>query len=180
MGKWRDAFLKSLDPKFQNPKAFEFGSPATDKELAALFSAFGAPVPDDLADLLREFNGIKQPGIGFDMADPGEEDDPELQAEKEPYYFSTAEMPSAGEYYREWDCDTTLAMEWFKNVMFVCQENGFASMWAVVAKPFETFKPGDVVSFDHDRLMFAETASDLFVVNYPTLLQLVEARFKDE
>jgi hypothetical protein len=50
-------------------------------------------------------------------------------------------------------------------------------MWAVVVKPFA--KHGDVVSFDHDRLMFAETATDLFTVNYENLLQLVEARFKD-
>jgi hypothetical protein len=170
--------LKSLDPKFEDPKTFEFGPPATDKELAALSSAFGAPVPKDLADLLREFNGVSRPETGFETPDTGEEDDPELQAGKEPYYFSTHEIPSAGEFYRNWDCDTTLAMEWSKNVMFVCQENGSASMWAVVAKPFATFKHGDVVSFDHDRLMFAKSATDLFVANYPTLLQLVEARFK--
>jgi hypothetical protein len=175
MGKWKDAFLRSLDPEHENPKSFEFGPPATAAQLEALSSAYGASLPKDLADLLLEFNGIKSeipPELRLT-------EDDEDENEKEPYYFNTEEMPSAGEYYRNWDCDTALAMEWFKNVIFVCQENGYASMWGVVAKPFASFKHGDVVSFDHDRLMFAETATDLFTINYPTLVQLVEAQFKN-
>jgi hypothetical protein len=163
MGKWKDAFLKSLDPEFDPPDSFEFGPPATNAELAALSTALAVELPKDLAELLREFNGITRIREG----------------EKEPYYFDSRAIPVAGEYYRNWDCDTALAMEWFKNVAFVCQENGYASMWAVVVKPFATFKYGAVVSFDHDRIAFAETAEDLFTVNYANLLQLVKAQFKD-
>ena len=165
MGKWKDAFLKSLDPEFDNPDSFEFGAPATDAELAALSAALAAKLPKDLCELLREFNGVARPSL--------------IEGEKEPYFFDSREIPVAGEYYRNWDCDTALAMEWFKNVAFVCQENGYAAMWGVVVKPFAAFKYGDVVSFDHDRLMFAETAADLFTVNYPSLLRLVEAQTKD-
>jgi hypothetical protein len=163
MGKWKDAFLKSLDPEFDSLDSFGFGAPATDAELAALSAALGAELPKDLAELLREFNGITRIHETWN----------------DPYFFDSRAIPGAGEYYRNWDCDTALAMAWFKNVAFVCQENGFASMWAVVVKPFATFKYGDIVSFDHDRLMFAETPADLFTVNYPSLLPLVEARFKD-
>jgi hypothetical protein len=88
-------------------------------------------------------------------------------------------MPQAAEYYRSWDCDTTLAMQLFSNVLLVCQENGLSEMWGVVVKPFATYKYGDVVAFDHDRLMFTEKETDLFTVNYKNLLELVEARTKD-
>jgi hypothetical protein len=164
MGKWKDAFLKSLDPEFDSPDSFEFGAPATDAELAELSAAFGAKLPKDLAGLLREFNGVTR---SFD-------------GQKEPYYFNSREIPVAGEYYRQWDCDTTRAMEWFKDVAFVCQENGYASMWAVVIRSLAPFQYGDVVSFDHDRIAFAETPEDLFTVNYPKLLKLVEAQFKED
>ena len=163
MGRWKDAFLKSLDPEFETPDSFEFGPPATEAELAVLSAAVSARLPEDLTELLREFNGIKMV----------------LGPQKEPYFFDTREMPEAGEYYRQWDCDTTLVMEWFKNVVFVCQENGYAEMWAVVIKPFASYKYGDIVSFDHDRIAFAETAEDLFTVNYQSLEQLVEARYRD-
>jgi hypothetical protein len=161
MGKWKDAFLKSLDSKFETPESFLFGPPATVTELAALSSAISAEIPNDLSDLLREFNGVKKVG------------------EREPYYFDTQTMPIAGEYYRDWDCETEFTLDLFKNVLWVCQDNGYASMWAVVVKPFTTYQFGDVVSFDHDRIMFAKSGTDLFTVNYENLEQLVEAKFKD-
>ena len=46
-------------------------------------------------------------------------------------------------------------------------------------KPFATYQYGEVVSFDHDRLLFTETDTDLFTVNYRNLRELVEARTKD-
>ena len=166
MGKWKDAFLKSLDPEFDTPDSFEFGAPATDAELAALSAALAAKLPEDLSELLREFNGVTRSGEGAGLF--GEE-----------YFFDSGKMPVAGEYYRNWDCDTTRAMGWFKNVAFVCQENGYAAMWGVAVKPFASFKCGDVVSFDHDRIAFAEKPEDLFIVNYRNLLKLVKARDKD-
>jgi hypothetical protein len=45
-------------------------------------------------------------------------------------------------------------------------------------KPFANYQYGDVVSFDHDRLMFIES-EDLFTVNYQSLFQLVGARSKN-
>ena len=165
MGKWKDAFLKSLDPESETAEMFEFGPPATDAELAALSSAVAAKLPKDLSELLREFNGIKR--VSGD----------EYFGDK--YFFDTRMMPDAGDYYRNWDCDTTLAMELFKKVILICQENGYSAMWGVVVKPFATYKYGDVVSFDHDRLMFLETDADLFTVNYQNLLNLVEAQFKN-
>jgi hypothetical protein len=125
--------------------------------------AVAAKIPRDLRALLQEFNGVTRDGpLG-----------------REDYFFSTEKMPEAAEYYRSWDCDTTLAMRLFSNVLLVCQENGMAAMWGVVVKPFATYKYGAVVSFDHDRLPFTEKETDLFTVNYKNLLELVEAGTKD-
>ena len=161
MGKWKDAFLKGLDPSFETPESFLFGPPATLADLAALSSAISGELPEDLSDLLREFNGVKKVG------------------EREPYFFDTQKMSNAGEYYRDWDCEKEFTLDLFKNVLWVCQENGYASMWAVVVKPFATYQFGDIVSFDHERLMFAESETDLFTVNYENLKQLLEAQSKD-
>ncbi len=163
MGKWKKAFLKSIDPELDGPSSFEFGPPATEKQLAALERAVSAKIPSDLRELLQEFNGVTRDGP------TGRED----------YFFSAEKMPQAAEYYRNWDCDTTLAMRLFGNVLLVCQENGLSEMWGVVVKPFATYKYGEVVSFDHDRLLFTEKETDLFTVNYRNLLELVEARTKD-
>ena len=83
MGKWKDAFLKSLDPDFnQTEDSYIFGPPATDAELAALATAAGTEVPGDLRELFSEFNGV------------GEKwDDTSV-----PYFFDTAEAATAADY----------------------------------------------------------------------------------
>jgi hypothetical protein len=162
MGRWKDAFLNSLDPEFENPSSLEFGAPATEEQLAALERKISGKIPPELRELLQEFNGVTQLGpMG-----------------KEEYFFSTETMPEAAEYYRNWDCDTTLAMQLFSKILLVCQHNGLAAMWGVVVKPFAHYQYGDVVSFDHDRLMFIES-EDLFTVNYQSLFHLVGARSKN-
>ena len=163
MGKWKRAFLKSLDPEFDDPSSFESGPPATEQQLAVLERSVSAKIPPDLRELLQEFNGVTRDGP------TGRED----------YFFSTETMLQAAEYYRNWDCDTTLAMQLFANVLLVCQENGMSEMWGVVVRPFARYRYGEVVSFDHDRLMFMETETDLFVGNYNNLLELVQATTKD-
>lgn len=163
MGKWKQAFLKSIDPEIQKPDSFKFGPPATEEQMATLESKIDATIPEDLRELLQEFNGVVTTGV------LGEED----------YYFSTEKMPEAADYYREWDADTGLVMQLFARVLLVCQENGYSAMWGVVVKPFAHYKYGDVVSFDHDRIMFTESETDLFTFNYQSLQELVEARFKD-
>ena len=97
MGKWKDSFLRSLDPEYERPESFEFGPPATDADLAALSSAVAAELPKDLVELLREFNGIQRICDGW----------------REPYNFNTQTMLTAGEYYRDWDCDTKFVMTSF-------------------------------------------------------------------
>jgi hypothetical protein len=163
MGKWKKAFLKSIDSEFESAASFEYGPPATEAQLAGLERTISAKIPGDLRELLQEFNGVTREGL----------------TGREEFYFSTKSMPEAAEYYRNWDCDTKLAMRQFSNVLLVCQENGMSEMWGVVVKPFATYKYGDVVSFDHDRLMFNQTETDLFAVNYENLLEMVEATTKD-
>ena len=159
MAKWKSAFLKSLIPEYDTEDSFKFGQPASEEELSTLESAISAKLPDDLRDLLLEFNGIKE-------------------LDGEAYFFDTTEMPTAAEYYREWDWPTDLLLECSQNILYVCQENGFSNMWGVVVKPFGSFEYGQVVAFNHDMIMEAESADELFVSPYKTLLELVEAQYK--
>jgi hypothetical protein len=62
MGKWKKAFLKSIDFEFETPSSFTFGPPATEQQLAALERAVSAKVPGDLRELLQEFNGVTPEG----------------------------------------------------------------------------------------------------------------------
>lgn len=168
MTKWKQAFLKSLDPEFgQNEDSYVFGSPASAAEIAAVESACGATVPSELRELLSEFNGIKEKE---DWSD-------ELVA----YYFHTEEMVTAVDYYRDWDAPTDLLLEWSKHVLYVCQQNGYSEMWGVVIRPFGPFSVGQIVAFDHDRIMEAEDPESpeaLFAVPYDSLLELVQASSK--
>ncbi|NNJ25490.1 SMI1/KNR4 family protein [Alienimonas chondri] len=158
MAKWKSAFLNSLVPEYDAEESFTFGAPATEAEFSTLEAAISAPVPDELRELLREFNGIRD--------------------EDGPYYFATTQMPTAADYYREWDWPTDLLMERSADILYVCQENGYANMWGVVVRPFGPFQPGQIVAFDHDLIMDAETPEELFASPYESLLELVEAQYK--
>lgn len=167
MGKWKDAFLESLDPDLeQTEDSFIFGSPATDAELAVLSTAAGTEIPSDFRELLSEFNGVQ---VKWDDTSV-------------PYFFDTKEAATAADFYEDWDSSTTpLLLEWSRNIMYVCQENGYSNMWGIVVKPFGTFSAGQIVAFDHENMDFAEDADapeELFETPYDSLLELVEARFK--
>ncbi|PHS03241.1 MAG: hypothetical protein COA78_18710 [Blastopirellula sp.] len=159
MAKWKAAFLKSLDPEYDTEESFTFGPPATEAELSALETAISEKLPEDLRELLLEFNGIKD-------------------SDGETYFFDTTEMPTAAEYYREWDWPTDMLLECSSNILYVCQENGFSEMWGVAVKPFGSFQYGQVVAFNHDEIAYAEEPDELFVVPYQSLIKLVEADFK--
>lgn len=157
MGKWREAFSKSLgrDSDYDVDTEFEFGPPATPEQLAALEAAMSAKIPPELRELLCEFNGVE-----ICRGD-----------ERETWYFSADKMPEASSYYNTWgDQETT---DQCRKVLFVCQENGLASMWGVVAKPFADFKVGRIVAFDHDRVCAGGNGP--FVRSFRSLQALVEA-----
>ena len=157
--KYKQAFRASLNPDRESEDTFEFGPPADEKALSDLETSIGAPVPGELRELLAEFNGI-------------------WDSDGDAYYFALEEMPRAAEYYREWDWPTDLLMDCSKNILYICQENGLATMWGIVVKPFGPFEYGQIVAFDHDLIMDAEEADELFNVPYSSLLDLVAAEYK--
>lgn len=161
---WKAAFLKSLeaDSDIVDESDFEFGLPATADEIALLESQISARIPDEVLSLLSEFNGIARISDGC----------------REPYFFSTQEMPQAVEVYRDWDQPTDLLMKCSQDILYVCQENGFSRMWGVAIRPFGPFVYGQVVAFDHDMIRNAETPEELFASPYERLLDLVEADWK--
>ena len=164
MAPWKAAFLKSLeeDSDLVDESDFEFGPPATANDLAALESQISAKLPADVQSLLSEFNGITRTTGGC----------------REPYYFSTQEMPQAVEVYRHWDQPTDLLMQCSRDILYICQENGFSRMWGIAIRPFGPFVYGQVVAFDHDMIRNAELPEELFGSPYQRLIDLVEADWK--
>src|SRR5688500_13593545 len=61
MGKWKDAFQHGRPSSWDREygREYEFGPPATDQQLAALEQQLGSPLPADLREMLREFNGVQ-------------------------------------------------------------------------------------------------------------------------
>lgn len=163
MSYWKSSFLKSLEPDFEEETDFEFASPATIYDFANLERHIAAKIPEDIRSLLSEFNGIKRIS-GND---------------REPYFFSTQEMPAAAEIYRKWDQPTKLLMDCSRDILFVCQVNGFSEMWGVAVRPFGSFEYGQIVAFDHDMIGNAEQPDELFASPYFRLIDLVEANWKE-
>lgn len=159
---WKDAFCRSIDPDLVPLSAFEFGPPATEKELAALESAMDARIPEDLRALLCEFNGVTYRQNDY----------------YEPYFLSTSEIPNATEMYREWGVKTKVLIECSQNMMYLCQENGFSEMWGMVIRPFSQFEYGQIIAFDHDYLDEDVTVEELFSSPYSSLVELVETTWK--
>ncbi len=159
---WKNGFLKSLEPDLEDESHFEFAPPATVYEFAELERLISATIPEDLRSLLSEFNGIVRISGGY----------------REPYFFSTHEMPTAAEVYRNWDQPTELLMDCSRNILYICQLNGFSRMWGYVIRPFGPFDYGQIVAFDHDMIRIAEHPAQLFATPYARLIDLVEKDWK--
>lgn len=162
MSIWKTAFLAGLDPDDESEGAFEFGPPATADDLAKLQQFISAKIPEDVCGLLLEFNGVKR------VTTYG----------PEPYYFSTHEMPTAVDMYRSWDVPTDLLIDCSRDILYLCQENGFSQMWGVTIRPFGPFIYGQIVAFDHDRIDGARRPEELFLSPYPRLADLLADSWK--
>lgn len=159
MGKWKEAFEKSYEPRFGRGEGdFVFNPPATNKEIKKLETELGASLPPDVRDMLLEFNGVAHKDCGKLF----------------PYIFGTSDMLTAVEkVYLDWDWPTDLLLKWSKNMVYICQANGYSKMWGVVVKPFGRFKPGKVIGFDHDEIAFAKKPRELFSVTHKKLADLL-------
>ena len=142
MGKWRTLFESNLPPLEQREygEQYEFGPPATEEQLAAAESALGVPLPQDVRELLAEFNGVRYTTRAS------------RQHGHEPYILYldiehlTVEVPR---YFRT--CGNVLPPEEnLRKVVFVCQSNGFGDLWGACVADVAGNRTGEVVRLDHE------------------------------
>ena len=161
MGKWKDAFNENL-PALKDREygeRFAFGRPATLKQLAACEARLGAALPDDLRELLREFNGVR---YTTDV-------DRKQGYEASPLYLDTDQI--AGVFDLLVDTGNDLPpLDDLKRVAFFWQSNGYGEVYGVCLAPVAGLRTGTVVKLDHenDRLERA----------YPNLLAFVRKHRK--
>ncbi|MBL8812658.1 MAG: SMI1/KNR4 family protein [Planctomycetaceae bacterium] len=154
MGKWREIFCSSEN--CENEDECVFNPPATEQEIKRFESDIGASLPADLREMLLEFNGIDKPEHG----------------RQAPFILGLKNM-KLPEFYTDWDVPTDNLLEWSKNIVYVRQFNSFTYLWGIVVKPFDDFKVGDVVEFDHDDIDDDIEASDFFTRNLKSLKEVI-------
>jgi hypothetical protein len=161
VGKWRTLFESNLPP-FEHREYGEqyvIGSPASEEQLAAAESALG-PLPQDVRDLLAEFNGVwyttrasRRNGRAPDI----------LYLDIE---HMTVEVPR---YFRT--CGNVLPSEEdLRKVVFVCQSNGYGDLWGVCMADVAGNQAGEVVRLDHE-------VGEL-EASYPSLAEFVRTGLK--
>ena len=140
MGKWRNLFEATLLPPGEREfgEYYVFNPPATHEQLASVEEGLGFPLPDEVREMLQEFNGVRQ---GTSFSEPGS------------HYFSTAEMLGfVRDYVEQWE-DETLD-ELARHVVFICHENGLADLYGVVVRDCAGFRTGEVIRVDHEDVAF--------------------------
>lgn len=140
MAKWRQLFEGNLPPlaERQYPTEYEFGPPATADELAAAERALGVSLPQDVREMLSEFNGVwertRYPhGESRDIAFL----DLQNMTVDVPEYCSDSGNPMPDE------AD-------LRQVVWVAQSNGFGDLWGVCAAAVAGHPAGAVVRMDHE------------------------------
>ena len=114
-----------------------FGKPVTDDEISKVEDALGLRLPNELCELLREFNGIetKQKYWG---------------PNPRPLYLSTQNMlVDIPEYIQE-SGNPMPPNDQLASVIFFAHQNGYAELYAVCVKSFKGFQLGQVLCLDHE------------------------------
>ena len=152
---WKEAAnasLEAIDGEFQ------FALPATDQEISELEASLDAKIPDALRSLWAEFNGAT--------------------------YYDQQFIPARDassvwkDVYESWHVENAEAKTWFANIAFFYVENGVATMAGLVVKPFGKFIYGQLVVFDHDGFMYAESPENCYAAPEESLLEYVKSESK--
>lgn len=141
MTKWRELFESKLPAisKRRYGEQYAFGPPATAKQIADAEQKLGVQFPDDIRDILSEFNGI---WLSTD-AMRKQSCEPEiclLDLEN-----ITIHIPD----YLGDGCESCSVDE-LQSVIFFWQENGFGCLWGVCTQDVAGHRAGTVVCLDHE------------------------------
>jgi hypothetical protein len=142
VGKWREAFEQGRPSAedLEYGREYTFGPPATEEQLAAAEEALGVPLPPEVREILREFNGIrKTTQVGRSLG-----------YKPDPVYLDTSALSvQVPEYFG--DCDNPLPSPAdLRKIVFVAQSNGFGDLWGVCTADVAGHAAGAVVHLDHE------------------------------
>jgi uncharacterized protein (TIGR02996 family) len=121
---------------------YRFGAPASADQLAKAEAALGRRLPNDLRELLAEFNGVWYTTTAHRQ----------LGWSPEIVYLDLHHMVEAQAYYDEH----------FPNVLCFREENGGVYVWAVCLQDTADFRAGNVVGIDHEVGKLEGCAPTLF------------------
>jgi hypothetical protein len=142
MGMWRTWFETSLPPfeEREYGEIYEFGPPATADQIADAERAMGVRFPDDLRDLLTEFNGIWYTSEGGRK----------YGYERSQLYLDTEEMSVRAPRLLRESSDQLPPQEDLSKIAIVCQINGYGEFYALCLDDVAGHRRGEVVRLDHE------------------------------
>jgi hypothetical protein len=130
---WRVLLEVNMPPfeERESGELYQFGAPANVDQLAEAEAALGRRLPNDLRELLLEFNGVWYTSAV----------DREMGHAPEILYLDLHHM--TGMYARGYQ-------EHIPNVLCFRMVNGFGYVWAVCLKDTADFRAGNVVGIGHE------------------------------
>ncbi|QEL14923.1 SMI1/KNR4 family protein [Limnoglobus roseus] len=139
--KWRKLLDDSLPPAAEREygERYKFGRPASEKQLATAERTLGVRLPDDVREMLSEFNGVwytTTAGRAHGHAPNIQFLDTKYLSVNVPNHLADYE-PSPPRYA-------------LRRVVFVAQSNGFGDLWGVCASDVGRHKAGTVVRLGHE------------------------------
>jgi uncharacterized protein (TIGR02996 family) len=142
---WRTLFEANLPPfgEREYGEMYEFGPPATAEQLAAAEAVLGVRLPADVRDLLSEFNGVWYT-VGRVRRGRSEPDILYLDIE-----HMTVDVLQHFRTYSEGPYNWHPPLEVLRQVVFVCQTNGFENLWGVCTADVAGHRVGEVVRLNH-------------------------------
>jgi cell wall assembly regulator SMI1 len=153
VGKWRTLFEANLPPHGggEYVQAYEFGPPATETEFTAAEQRLGLRLPDDLREMLSEFNGVWR--RVRTAPDP------------ENWYLDLGHMIELASRQREVGWEEVFSEGELDKIVYVCAYDGLAQTWALCVEEVAGHPAGAVVYHDHDSTEFEE--------GFPSLAEFV-------
>lgn len=161
MGKWREAFEEGRPSSEDRSYGCEytFGPPATKEQLDQAEHGLGVRLPDDLRNLLQEFNGVRYTT----------RIDREKGYEASKLFLDTEDIAGVIDLLVDTGNDIP-PVEDLKKVVFFWQSNGYADLYGICLEPVAGFPAGAVVHLDHE--------DDSLHEGYPDLLTFVRRHGK--
>jgi hypothetical protein len=149
---WRQTFetLLILRPEWQKRQMYAFGRGATETQLTQVETELAVRLPDDLREMLREFNGVWRK----------DEQRGENGPESEILILNTDGIIDAHRHVRT--CGNPMPPDKeLRKVVFIAQSNGYADLYGLCLEQFRRFPAGAVVFLDHDEGKFRKGYQDL-------------------